>query len=102
MPPPVSATLTQTPSAPSPGLQGERAAFGHGLQGILDEVDQDLLDLRRVDGGDGQLAGEAGADVQVAVVDLGFEQFEGLLDNVVERGGLELRASSAGSLAGTG
>jgi len=42
------------------GLQGERAAFGHGLQGILDEVDEDLLDLRRVDRGDGQLARDAG------------------------------------------
>ena len=39
----------------------------------------------------GQLAGEAGVQVQAAVVQLGLEQVQGLLDHVVERGGLELR-----------
>ena len=72
-------------------LQGERAAFGHGLQGVLDEVDQDLLDLHRIDRGDGQLARKTGAYVHVTVVDLRFEQLEGFLDHVVERSGFNLR-----------
>ena len=72
-------------------MEREGAALGHGLEGVLDEVDQDLLDLGRVNGGDGQLAGESGAEAQAAVVQLRLEQFNGFLDDVIERGGLELR-----------
>ena len=91
MPPPVSATLTQTPSAPSPVCRVSVPPCGHGLQGVLDQVDQHLLDLRRVNGRDGQFARQAGADVEAAVVYLRLEQFEGLLHDIVERGRLELR-----------
>jgi hypothetical protein len=72
------------------GLQGERAAFGHGLEGVLDEVDQHLLDLGWINRGDGQLAAQAGVEVQAAVVEFGLEQFEGFLNDVVERGDFEL------------
>ena len=40
------------------GLQGEPPAPGHGVEGVLDEVDENLLDLRRVEAQGGERAGE--------------------------------------------
>ena len=92
MPPPVSATLTQTPSPAFAGLQRQRAALGHGLHRVLDQVHQHLLDLRRVDRRERQVGGASFVfDGQAAVVQLRPQQFERLLHHLVQRGELELR-----------
>ena len=44
-------------------LEGEGAAFAHGLHGVFDEIDQHLLDLGGVKRRQGQLAGQARFDV---------------------------------------
>src|SRR6266851_6071584 len=62
---------------PLPGLYSKRAAFGHGLHGIFDQVEQDLLHLNRIQGGHRQLAPKARLGLQPAVVQLRPKQLEG-------------------------
>ena len=68
------------------GLKRQRPPFGHRLERVFDEIDEHLLDLRRVNRGDGQLARQFVFHVHTAIVQFGPEQFNGFIDRVVDGG----------------
>ena len=78
--------------------RGESAAAGHGLHGILDQVDQDLFDLAGVDAREFQLAGQLFLDVDAAILQFRAQEVEGVAGGVVKRRHLELRRAGPDGL----
>ena len=87
----MSVTLTQTPSAPSPVCKGERAAPGHRVHGIFDEVHQDLLHLRCINRCRRQLPRQFRFHRDASIFNFRPQQIEGLFDHVIQHREFQLQ-----------
>jgi hypothetical protein len=86
MPPPVSPTLNQRPSAWLAGGDGEVPPRVMACIGVADEVHEDLLDLVGVEPPGGRPGARSSHDEQSAVFQFGPQQFQGFADRGVEVG----------------
>ena len=73
------------------GLQRQRAALGHRLHRVFDEIHQNLLHLRRVHRRRRQLARQFCFHVQAAIVQFRLKQIQGFFNHVVQGSRFQLR-----------
>ncbi len=68
----------------------EGTAVGHGFGGVFDEVEINLLDLKRIELEGGKVGGDVEGDGDAAVLKIGLEKEEGVLEELGGIDGLEL------------